>query len=229
MNRTDRLYALAEELRRAGSQGRTAERLAGLFEVSTRTVKRDVAALQQAGVPIWTTGGPGGGYVLDSLASLPPLDFTPGEAVAVAVALAAQPGLPYAVDGRSALEKVLEAMVPGQRAEAEALAGRVWVRPRDLPVTHVSRALEQALRAGVVVVLDYVDGRSRRTTAREVEPHLLALDEGRWYLVGWCRRRDDVRWFRLDRIERALVTAEPVTARDPSVFGTPPDDAHPVH
>jgi len=51
MNRTDRLYAIVEELRTAGPGGRTAAWLARRFEVSTRTVKRDLSSLQQAGVP----------------------------------------------------------------------------------------------------------------------------------------------------------------------------------
>ena len=59
MNRTDRLYALTEELRRTGPRGRTSAALADRFEVATRTVKRDVLALQEAGVPIWATAGPG--------------------------------------------------------------------------------------------------------------------------------------------------------------------------
>jgi predicted DNA-binding transcriptional regulator YafY len=59
VNRTDRLYALVEELRAAGDRGRTAAWLAERFEVATRTIKRDVAGLQQAGVPIWAQGGPG--------------------------------------------------------------------------------------------------------------------------------------------------------------------------
>lgn len=62
VNRTERLHAVAEELRRAGRTGRTAGKLAQHFEVSTRTVKRDVAALQQGGLPVWAQPGPGGGY-----------------------------------------------------------------------------------------------------------------------------------------------------------------------
>lgn len=64
MNRTDRLYALREELRRAGSVGRTADRLAETFEVSVRTVKRDISTLQHGGFPVWAQPGPGGGYAV---------------------------------------------------------------------------------------------------------------------------------------------------------------------
>ncbi|NKY39299.1 HTH domain-containing protein, partial [Cellulomonas septica] len=64
MNRTDRLYAMAEELRRVGPRGTTSARLARLFEVTARTVKRDVSALQQAGLPVVAQAGAGGGYVL---------------------------------------------------------------------------------------------------------------------------------------------------------------------
>jgi len=128
VNRTDRLHALGEELRRAGPAGRTAARLAVWLEVSTRTIKRDVSALQQAGLPVWAQAGPGGGYVLSGTATLPPVNLTETQAVAVAVALAAQPDAPYATDGRAALEKVLDVMDPGARRRAEELARRVWVR-----------------------------------------------------------------------------------------------------
>jgi predicted DNA-binding transcriptional regulator YafY len=129
VNRTERLYALAEELRRAGRTGTTGPRLAAALEVSERTIKRDVAALQQAGLTIWAQAGPGGGYVLDPSASLPPVNFTPGQAVAVAVALATlPPGSPFAVDALAARGKVWDALGAGDRARAEALAARVWVR-----------------------------------------------------------------------------------------------------
>src|SRR6476646_9948063 len=59
------------------------------FEVSTRTIERDLLALQQAGVPIWAQPGPGGGYSLNVETTLPPLNLTPAEAAAIATALAA--------------------------------------------------------------------------------------------------------------------------------------------
>jgi len=65
VNRTDRLHAIGEALRRAGRRGRTADSLAAEFEVSTRTIKRDLASLMAQGLPMWARTGPGGGYVLD--------------------------------------------------------------------------------------------------------------------------------------------------------------------
>lgn len=129
MNRTERLYAIAEELRRAGRTSTTGRRLAAALEVSERTIKRDVSALQQAGLTIWAQAGPGGGYVLDPSATLPPVNFTPGQAVAVAVALATlPPGSPFAVDALAARGKVWDALAAGDRDRADALAARVWVR-----------------------------------------------------------------------------------------------------
>ncbi len=66
MNHTDRLYAITEELRRATPHGVIAQQLARMLEVSERTVKRDVSALQQAGVPICAQTGVGGGFFLSA-------------------------------------------------------------------------------------------------------------------------------------------------------------------
>jgi predicted DNA-binding transcriptional regulator YafY len=59
VNRTDRLYALVDELRAVAPRARTARQMAARFEVSVRTIERDLGALQQAGVPIYATPGPG--------------------------------------------------------------------------------------------------------------------------------------------------------------------------
>ncbi len=75
--------------------------LAERFEVSTRTIERDLLALQEAGVPIWAQPGPGGGYGLNVDTTLPPLNLTPAEAAALATALAATRAMPFADAGRS--------------------------------------------------------------------------------------------------------------------------------
>src|SRR5256885_16781707 len=77
MNRTDRLYALVEELRAASPRPRSARWLACRFEVCTRTVERDIGALQQSGVPIYAEPGRTGGDTLDKARTPPPGHATP--------------------------------------------------------------------------------------------------------------------------------------------------------
>lgn len=125
MNRTDRLYALVEELRAAGRRGRTARQLATRFEVSVRTVERDLDALGQAGLPLATKQGRGGGYSLDRSVSLPPLNFTAREAAAVAVALSLSEHVLFSRDARSALHKIAAAMPEPALREARAAAEKV--------------------------------------------------------------------------------------------------------
>jgi predicted DNA-binding transcriptional regulator YafY len=230
MNRTDRLYAIVEDLRAAGARGRTSAQLAARFEVGARTIKRDVSALQQAGVPIWAEGGPGGGYRLDAAATLPPLTFTPGEALAIAVALHAQPDLPFGADARSALTKLLGAMHPSARQEAEAAVEHVYVRhgqPVE-PRPPAARIVEEAIRTGTVVVVDYRARDGRRSERRPIEPLALGRDRGTWYVWAWCQRREQGRTFRLDRITAAWATTEVVERTVEEVFGVLPDEVERV-
>lgn len=88
MRRTDRLYALVEELRARAPRPVSRSMLAERLEVTERTIERDILALQQAGVPIWSQRGRGGGYAIDAQWSLPPLNFDATEALAVIAALA---------------------------------------------------------------------------------------------------------------------------------------------
>ena len=110
MNRTDRLYAIVEELRAVSPRPRSARWLAERFEVSTRTVERDLSALQQAGTPIWAEPGRTGGYCLDRERTLPPINLTPQEAVAMAVALEGTAGTPFGSAARTAMRKLVTAM-----------------------------------------------------------------------------------------------------------------------
>lgn len=230
MNRTDRLFAISEALRAAGAAGRTSSWLAARFEVTPRTVKRDITALQEAGQPIYGTGGRGGGYRIDPAATLPPVAFTQGEAIALATLMSLTGDAPYAADGRRALAKVLEALVPGGRPGVVSLAGRIWMRPMtSRRPTRAMHVLEEAVVRQVVVVIDYADASGTETRRRPVEPLGFAHTRGSWYLMAWCRWRRAGRWFRLDRIVAADLTTQPAPPRDLSdVFGEIPADAAPV-
>jgi len=231
MNRTDRLYALAEELRRVGHAGTTSTRLARLFEVSARTVKRDVSALQQAGLPVTAQAGLGGGYVLDASVGLPPVNFTPAQAVALALAVRAlPPGSPFGTDAEAARGKVLDALPPADRLRADELSGRVWSRPEqtgEVATAQVLRAVEESLGRHRVLAIEYRSGDGT-VSRRRVEPVLLARTGGHWYVAAWCQWRVAMRWFRLARILRADLTPERYDPRPVADVGEPPPDAYPV-
>jgi predicted DNA-binding transcriptional regulator YafY len=228
VNRTERLHALAESLRRAGTRGRTAQQLAEEFEVTTRTIKRDLAALEAGGLPVWGRAGPGGGYGLAVTSSLPPVNFTAAQALALNAAMAAAAQAPFSDSARTAARKVLDVLDPVSRRRATELSQRVWVNVQPSAPRALMSVLEQALFDQVTVNLSYTDAQGR-STRREVEPMIFALTDGRWLLVAWCRLRDDVRWFDLSRIGRATATRRPCTGHDVTEIGTPPDQAHPVN
>ena len=79
-----------------------------------------------------------------------------------------------------------------------------------------------------VLRLRYTSGDGT-TTARDVEPVLFASTNGQWYLVGWCRLRDAMRWFTVSRIERASVTKTACSGHTIQEVGEPPANARPVH
>ena len=218
MNRTDRLYALVEELRATAPAARSAGWLAERFEVGVRTIQRDILALQEAGVPIWATPGPGGGYTIDPGHTLPPLNFTASEAAAIALALARSGPMPFDDAARTALHKLVAAMSPSGRTNAIELLARIHLLPGkgELSAAPVLRAVERAVLERRVLCLDYRDKHGQPTLARRVEPLGLVGAERDWYLVGWCRLRDAVRAFRLDRITTVEVTAERSPERPPA-------------
>lgn len=219
VNRTDRLYAIVEELRARAPRPMSARQLSEIYEVSRRTIERDMLALQEAGVPIWGTEGRRGGYTIDPARTLPPINFTPSEAVAVAVALANDTG-PFTAAGRTARHKLVAAM--GAEAQQATFELTRRVRHVQPPVdagemAPVAPNVQRAIGEHLVARIDYV-AADRATTQRVVEPIGLVAHDGLWYLVAWCRLREDVRNFRLDRITGCQLTGERAPSRDPDRF-----------
>jgi predicted DNA-binding transcriptional regulator YafY len=214
VNRIDRLYALVEELRAAGARGRTARQLAARFEVSLRTVERDLSALGQAGVPLATKQGRAGGYTLDRSMSLPPLNFTPREAAAVAVALSRSEHVLFKRDARSALQKIMAAMPERALAEARTAAEKVrlLVQPVPDPDAEIAETIWRAVRDNDVLRIRYIDVGGVETT-REVEPQHVVVGPNGSYLSAWCHLRQDDRVFRMDRITQAERAPTPPRPR----------------
>jgi predicted DNA-binding transcriptional regulator YafY len=211
VNRTDRLYAIVEELRAVAPRPRSARWLAERFEVSARTVERDISALQQSGVPIWAEPGRAGGYCLDKARTLPPVNLTPGEAVALAVALRQLDGTPFRSDAGTALRKLVAAMQAGDAAAAQELAERIHLLGQHgatPPPAPMPRLVADALQSRRVLRIGYAD-RAGAVTVREIEPlGYVGSPAAHWYLMAWCRLRDGQRAFRTDRITGVTVTTE---------------------
>ncbi|PPF50030.1 transcriptional regulator [Clavibacter michiganensis] len=206
MNRTDRLYGLVEELRAVSPRPRSARRLAERFEVSVRTIERDLAALQQSGLPIWAEPGRTGGYVIDASATLGPAGFTPDEALAVLIGLGALRRSPFRQSAQTAARKILAVMPERDATRASAFASRVhFLESEEEQAVPVEFA--EALRADRVVRLRYQDAGGAEST-RDVEPMGSIEKEGQWYLIAWCRLRRGVRAFRGDRMLSVEVTDE---------------------
>jgi predicted DNA-binding transcriptional regulator YafY len=209
VNRTDRLYALVEELRARAPRPMRAAELSERFEVTTRTIERDLLALQEAGVPIWAQPGPGGGYSLNVEATLPPLNLTPAEAAAIATALAATRAMPFAEAGRTALQKLSSVMASAPRSTASRLVSQIRVAqgPSNSPDQSVTEAIQQALIDSIAVEMTYRDFQGQETV-RVVEPGGIMGTRRGWYLAAYCRLRQGPRAFRLDRIASARLTGD---------------------
>ncbi|MFE3526673.1 helix-turn-helix transcriptional regulator [Streptomyces sp. NPDC059161] len=216
MNRTDRLYALVEELRAVAPRPRSAPWLARRFEVSVRTIERDLEALRQSGLPIRSDAGRAGGYSLDRDRTLPPVTLSAAEALAVSVALRTAASTPFAAAAHRAAQKVLAVLPADVRQREEALARLVYRVGDHAPGGSgvLSEIIVEAVVSGNVLHLTYRD-RAGAATTRDVEPLGLLWGPNGWYLAAWCRLRSAVRGFQLDRITSLEPSDERVAAREP--------------
>ena len=194
--------------------------LAARLEVSVRTVQRYVARLQDLGVPVTSTRGPGGSYRLKPGFRLPPMMFGTEEAFALTLGLDALTYLglgeiaPATSGAKAKLERVLPTAV-SERAGALRAALELekprWIVDADAAVL---TRLATAVHARQRVRLRY-EARGGALTSREVEPWGLMQHEGRWFLAGHCLLREGRRLFRVDRIGSVERLAE--------TFERPPD------
>ncbi|XXF81549.1 HTH domain-containing protein [Myxococcaceae bacterium GXIMD 01537] len=208
MQRTERLFALAEYLR-GRRTGVTADVLAERFGVTVRTMYRDLDALRAAALPLAAERGRGGGYALDRNYSLPPVNFTPREA-ALLVALGTFASnmrlMPFTETLGSALDKVRAALsTSAQRELLERLRELSFLGVPALPIREpVRAALERAWFEQQPLRITYVDGNHVETT-REVRVEGVIMDRHETRIDAFDLDKNERRHFRLDRITRAEV------------------------
>lgn len=217
MNRIDRLTGMILLLQ--GHRVITAEKIAAHFEISVRTVYRDLSALGEAGVPI--IGEAGMGYSLMRGYHVPPVMFTENEAAALFLSgevtqQVADESLRDAL--RDALLKI-RAVLPAERRDYVNRLSRsvqVW-----LPVSNGAEderqslmPLQQAVVRKQCVSLSYDAGRRGQITNRIVEPLGVMFYGRQWHLIAHCQLRDAVRDFRLDRMDHWEVLGTRFSGHD---------------
>lgn len=198
--KSDRLVSILLMLQSA--QRRTARELAGVLEVSERTIYRDVDALSAAGVPVYTERGSEGGIVLAEGYRKALTNFGEDEVRALFVsgsAILRDLGLGAGLD--RALDKLRGAFSDVQRGAAEKARGRIHIDQRrwnqsDAPVEKLS-LLRRAVWDDRRIDLIY-DDRNRERTTRTVDPFGLVSKAGVWYLVA--QTSAGFRSFRVDRV-----------------------------
>jgi predicted DNA-binding transcriptional regulator YafY len=211
MNRIDRLTAILIQLQTKRIV--KAEEIAHRFEISLRTVYRDVKALMEAGVPIGSEAGTG--YFIVDGYHLPPVMFTQDEASAMMMAgklVERMTDQSVRTAFENALMKVKSVLNEVQKDHLESLQAHIEVlKPHmQLPAqagNHLSE-LQKAIADKRVVEFQYINNQSEQTL-REVEPIGLFYYSAAWHLIAWCRLRNGFRDFRTDRIAN-LKTANAV-------------------
>jgi predicted DNA-binding transcriptional regulator YafY len=187
--------------------------LAALLEVSVRTVQRYIARLQDLGVPVKSTRGPGGRYHLKPGFRLPPMMFGTEEAFALALGLDALSylGLSEIAPASLAVKAKLERVLPTTISERVKTMRDVlilerpkWINDADIGLL---MTLATAVQAGLRTQIEY-SSRDSSTSSRTVEPYGLMQQGGRWFLAGFCCLRRAQRLFRVDRIKSAEVTQD---------------------
>jgi predicted DNA-binding transcriptional regulator YafY len=221
MNRIDRISAILIQLqsRRVVKAQAIAER----FDISLRTVYRDMRTLEEAGVPI--IGEAGVGYSLADGYRLPPVAFTIEEATAFITAEKLVETLTDEVNGgnyRSAMYKVRAVLRSADKDYLAGMDSRIEVlkaaRPPYLQADlNPLQLILKAITLNKVISLNYFSYYRQQHTQRCVEPVGVFYLDNYWHLIAFCREKNDYRDFRFDRMTQLELTNDGVSTQHPTL------------
>jgi predicted DNA-binding transcriptional regulator YafY len=219
-----RLITLILLLQRKPNQ--KAADLAQELGVSIRTVHRYINELNEMGIPIYSERGPYGGFSLVRGYKMPPLVFTPHEAVAIylGTSLVEEIWGPLFADAARGVTAKLDNVLPDEQRQEVAWARRSLVatgmhRADHTPLAPLLQKLRRAARERRRVTMLYHSRSRPEPLERDMHPYALVHRWGWWYVIGHCCLRDDMRTFRVDRIQELSLR--------PDSFQVPDDfDVH---
>ena len=193
--KTDRLIGILSVLLQ--QEKCTAPELAEKFEVSRRTINRDIETLCRAGIPIRTTQGAGGGI---SIMEGYRMDRT----------LLTSKDMKMIMAGLRSLDSVSGSSYYGQLMEKLKVGASDFVSGRDSVLIDLSSWYKESLLPKISLIQDAVEERKKIVfhyfapggdSIRVIEPYYLIFKWSSWYVWGWCMKREDFRLFKLNRLE----------------------------
>lgn len=192
----------------------TAQSLADKFEVSKRTILRDMQSLAEMGIPLYAVPGPAGGFRLMEGYRLPPLQLDAGEAWTVLFALRSLTQMadaPYQQARWTAMDKIVAALPAQMLAQVEPMLAHaeVEVPQRKVKTPHLSALLAHAAESRRIRAL-YRSERHRRWL--ELAPRRIYAAHGFWYCEAYSETHGEQRTFRIDRFDEIeVLTGKPST------------------
>lgn len=189
----------------------TATELSEKFNVSVRTIYRDIRKIEDAGVPVTTIEGKG--YSLMEGYAISPVQFTEKQANALITAqlLVHQTNdSSFVTDFNEALTKIKSVFRTSVQEKSELLASKIYVF--DTNYENISSDALSEIQLAIThlnfVEINYRKAADPNMTFRKVEPYALFSTNNKWILIAWCYLRNDYRAFRLDRIQSFKILSE---------------------
>lgn len=208
MNRIDRLQAILIHLQ--SKKVVTAQEIANRFEISTRTVYRDIRALEEAGVPIGAEAGIG--YFLADSYHLPPVMLTANEATALLYGAKLTEQMGGEINRKeveSAFFKIKSVLRDTEKEHIEILSNQISVLNMAKLKQEKSEFLDTVQKALVSkkeVEIEYYANRNDSSTTRKIKPIGICYYGYFWHVIAFCTLRNAYRDFRVDRIQKAQLT-----------------------
>jgi predicted DNA-binding transcriptional regulator YafY len=221
MNRIDRISAILIQLQ--SRRVVKAQNIADRFDISLRTVYRDIRTLEEAGVPI--IGEAGAGYSLADGYRLPPVTFTLEEATAFITAEKLVEKLTDNLNNnsyQSAMYKIKAVLRNADKEYLDGMDNRIEVLKSKRPPAMSTdlnplQLILKAVSIKKILSLHYFSYYRQQHTQRLVEPVGVFYLDNYWHLIAFCREKQAYRDFRFDRMTQVQLTDEMVTARHPTL------------
>lgn len=194
-----------------------AQELADMFEVSPRTIYRDIDTINMAGIPVRSTSGVGGGFEIMPEYKIDKKVFSTADLSAILMGLSSLSNLIRGEELVNALAKVRSFIPVDKTKDIELKINQIyidfsqWVGNRNIqPFLEI---IKEALQESRLLSFEYIAHHGKKTT-RTVEPYQLVLKSSHWYLQGYCHIRNDFRLFKLSRISNLQIKEETFAPRD---------------